>query len=317
MGETFVEPADAERRRSPTSGREPLLGIEPVDSGDLSRNVSSIERFVRSSPVGAVCAIFLLVLIVVAIAANYIAPYDPLAAHYSVIRHPPDFAHLFGTDHLGRDALSRVIYGARVTLMVAVTAAVTGDLIGFLWGITSGYHGGRFDLISQRVLDVMMAFPALILALLLLAGLGAGLETVIIAISVTRIPFATRVVRSIVLSVRELSYVEGARALGASSLRIMARHVAPQCVAALLVVLSLDLGASIFAESALSFLGVGVPPPTPTWGNMLGGILAEAFQPPWWLVLFPGLFITLTIMATNLLGDALRDFLDPRLKRQI
>ncbi len=278
---------------------------------------SALRRFVRSSPVGAFCAVFLIVVALIGALANVLAPYDPLVADYGLTRHPPYLLHLMGTDHLGRDTLSRIIYGIRVTFTVAAISALVGDTLGFVWGTVSGYDGRRFDLISQRVLDVLMSFPALIHALLLLAGLGAGLATVIVAISDTRVPFATRVVRSVVLSVRETSYVEGARALGASSLWIMARHVAPQCLAALLVVVSLDLGAAIFAESALSFLGVGIAPPTPTWGNMLGGILAEAFEPPWWLVLFPGLCITLTIMATNLLGDALRDFLDPKLKRRL
>lgn len=274
-------------------------------------------RFARSSPVGSVSAVFLLAIVLVGVLAPLIAPYDPLVADYTQIRRPPSLEHLMGTDHLGRDTLSRVIYGSRVTLMVGVISAVLGDAVGFIWGITSGYLGRRFDLISQRVLDVLLSFPGIILALLLLAGIGAGLTTVIVAIAVTRVPFATRVVRSIVLSVRELAYIEAARALGASAPRIMLRHVTPQCLAALLVVMSLDLGAAIFAEAALSFLGVGVPPPAPSWGNMLGGILAEAFQPPWWLVLFPGLFITVTIMSTNLLGDALRDYLDPRLSRVV
>lgn len=281
------------------------------------RRGGQLWRFVRSSPVGTLSAFFLLAIVLLGVLAPLIAPYDPLVADYAQIRRPPSLEHLMGTDHLGRDTLSRVIFGSRVTLMVGVISAVLGDTVGFIWGITSGYLGRRFDLFSQRVLDVLLSFPGIILALLLLAGIGAGLTTVIVAIAVTRVPFATRVVRSIVLSVRELAYIEAARALGASAPRIMLRHVTPQCLAALLVVMSLDLGAAIFAEAALSFLGVGVPPPAPSWGNMLGGILAEAFQPPWWLVLFPGLFITVTIMSTNLLGDALRDYLDPRLNRVV
>jgi peptide/nickel transport system permease protein len=150
--------------------------------------------------------------------------------------------------------------------------------------------------------------------LLLMAALGAGLSTVIIAIAVTRVPLSTRVVRSMVLSVKELAYVEAAGALGASRARVMTRHVAPQCVAPFLIITTGHLGAAIFIEAALSFVGVGVPPPTPSWGNMLGGVLAEAFKPPWWMVVFPGTAITVTILAVNLFGDALRDFLDPKLK---
>jgi ABC-type dipeptide/oligopeptide/nickel transport system permease subunit len=164
------------------------------------------------------------------------------------------------------------------------------------------------------VVEVLLSFPALILAMLLLTGLGAGIHTVIVAIALTRVPLSTRMIRSVVLSVKELAYIDAARALGAPARRIMPHHVAPQCVAPLLVIVSLNLGSAIFAETALSFLGVGVPPPAPSWGNMLGGVLAEAFRPPWWLVVFPGMAITVTIMAANLLGDSLRDFFDPRLK---
>jgi ABC-type dipeptide/oligopeptide/nickel transport system permease subunit len=263
---------------------------------------------------GAACAVFLVAVALVAIFADRLAPYDPLRADYGAIRTPPGAEHWLGTDHLGRDTLSRLIHGARITLLVALTSVFLGDSLGFLWGVSSGYLGRRFDLVSQRVVEVLLSFPALILAMLLLTGLGAGIHTVIVAIALTRVPLSTRVIRSVVLSVKELAYIDAARALGATARRIMPHHVAPQCVAPLLVIVSLNLGSAIFAETALSFLGVGVPPPAPSWGNMLGGVLAEAFRPPWWLVVFPGITITVTIMAANLLGDSLRDFLDPRLK---
>lgn len=263
---------------------------------------------------GAACAVFLVAVALVAIFADRLAPYDPLRADYGAIRKPPGPEHWLGTDHLGRDTLSRLIHGARITLLVALTSVFLGDSLGFLWGVSSGYLGRRFDLVSQRVVEVLLSFPALILAMLLLTGLGAGIHTVIVAIALTRVPLSTRVIRSVVLSVKELAYIDAARALGAPARRIMPHHVAPQCVAPLLVIVSLNLGSAIFAETALSFLGVGVPPPAPSWGNMLGGVLAEAFRPPWWLVVFPGMAITVTIMAANLLGDSLRDFLDPRLK---
>ena len=274
----------------------------------------AVARFFRSSPLGGVCALLLLLLASVAVLADRLAPYNPLTANYGVIRDPPLARHVLGTDHLGRDVLSRIIFGARVTLLVAISSVLLGDTIGFIWGVASGYLGGRADLISQRVLDVLMSLPSLILALLLMAGLGAGLTTVIVAIAVTRMPLSSRVVRSMVLSVKELAYVEAARVLGASEARVMARHVAPQCVAPFLIITTGHLGAAIFIEAALSFVGVGVPPPTPSWGNMLGGVLAEAFKPPWWMVVFPGVAITVTILAVNLFGDALRDFLDPKLK---
>jgi len=213
--------------------------------------------------------------------------------------------------------LSRIIFGARITLSVGCISVFLGDAIGFLWGVASGYLGERFDLISQRLVDILMSFPGLILALLLLVVLGAGLSTVIIAIAVTRIPSATRITRSVVLTIKESAYVEAARCIGVPTWAIMWRHVAPQCIAPILIVATLHLGAAIFSESALSFLGMGIPPPAPSWGNMLGGVLAAAFRPPWWLVVFPGVAITIAIMAANLIGDALRDFLDPKLRQRL
>lgn len=277
----------------------------------------AIRRFAISSPLGAAAAAFLVAAGLVAIFAGQLAPHDPLAANYDYLRKPPSSSFLMGTDHLGRDVLSRIITGTQITLMVAFVSVAVGDSVGFAWGILTAYLGGRFDLISQRFLDVLLSFPSVILALLLLVALGAGLQTVIIAIAVTRIPGSTRVVRSVALSVKEMYYVDAARAIGASPLRIMARHVAPQTIAPLLVVASASLGGAIFAEAALSYLGMGVPPPTPSWGNMLGGILIESFRPPWWLVVFPGAAITLTILAFNLVGDALRDHLDPKLRGRL
>jgi peptide/nickel transport system permease protein len=255
--------------------------------------------------------------LIVAIFAPWLAPYDPQVADYQAIRQAPSAAHWLGTDDLGRDILSRIIFGARITLVVSIFSVLIGDLLGFLWGLVSGYLGGRFDLFSQRVLDVLMSFPTLILALLLLVVLGAGLTTVIIAIAVTRIPGSTRVIRSVVLSIKETAYVESALAVGVRPWRLMLRHIAPQCIAPLIIVATLNLGSAIFAEAALSFLGLGIPPPAPSWGNMLGGVLAASFRPSWWLVVFPGLAITLSIMAVNLVGDALRDFLDPKLRHRL
>ena len=277
----------------------------------------AVGRFTQSSPIGAFALGIWLLMFFLAIFAAQLAPYDPLEADYGAIREAPSARHFLGTDQLGRDLLSRIIYGSRITLIVSITAVFIGDLIGFVWGIASGYTGQRFDLISQRVVDVLMSFPGLILALLLLVVLGAGLVTVIVAISVTRIPSATRITRAVVLSIKETSYVEAAKMIGASNLRIMVRHVSPQAIAPILVVATLHLGGAIFAESALSFLGMGIPPPSPSWGNMLGGVLAAAFRPPWWLVIFPGLAITFAIMAANLFGDAFRDFLDPKLRQRI
>ncbi|MBV7330678.1 ABC transporter permease [Chloroflexi bacterium TSY] len=277
----------------------------------------AITHFVRSSPIGAISVLFWLLMIVIALFAPALAPHDPLEANYGLIRTGPTAENILGTDDLGRDVLSRIIYGARITLIVAITAVFIGDLLGFLWGVISGYLGGRVDIVSQRIVEILMSFPALILALLLLVALGSGLSTVIIAIAVTRVPSATRITRAVVLSIKETSYVEAAKMVGASQWRIMRQHIAPQCIAPILVIASLHLGAAIFAESALSFLGLGIPPPSPSWGNMLGGVLAAAFRPPWWLVIFPGIAITLAILTANLVGDALRDYLDPKLRQRI
>jgi ABC-type dipeptide/oligopeptide/nickel transport system permease subunit len=279
--------------------------------------MNSAKRFARSSALGFGSAVVLVLIVLIAIFAPLLAPKDPLEANYSNLRVSPSLEYPFGTDNLGRDALSRLIIGTRVTLLVSVIAVAISKLIGFSWGVLSGYLGGKFDLISQRFLDVLISFPGVILALLLLVALGAGIQTVIIAIAATGIAGTTRIIRSVALSIREMDYVQAARATGASPLRIMIRHVAPQCVAPLLVVASASLGGAIFTEAALSFLGLGIPPPEPSWGNMLGGVLVASFKPPWWLVVFPGVAITISILAFNLFGDALRDHLDPKLRGRL
>lgn len=278
---------------------------------------AQLGRFLAMSPLGAACAGFLLLVLLVAIFADALMPFDPLENSYANISRPPYADHWLGTDQVGRDVLSRLILGTRLSLLVAVTAVVIGDGIGFLIGVGTGYLGGKLDLLSQRVIEVLMSFPGFVLALLLMVGLGAGAQTVITAIAITRIPGSSRVIRSMALSIREEAYVDAARLVGASTWRIMLRHVAPQCVAPMLVLLSLNLGAAIFTEAALSYLGAGIPLPTPSLGNMLGEQVANAFRPAWWLVLFPGLAITLIILATNLLGDGLRDLMDPRLRQRL
>ena len=227
---------------------------------------------------------------------------------------PPVEKNYFGTDQIGRDTLSRVIHGSRTSLAVAFAAVLLGTTLGSLWGLVSGYMGGRFDIISQRIMEFMQSFPDLILAMAIAMALGAGNGTVIVAIAITRVPFGGRVIRSVVLSLKEMSYVEAARSLGASNMRIMFRHILPQCIAPYLILATTHLGVAIIIEASLGFLGVGIPPPTPTWGNMLSDALNSGIVPPWWLVLFPGLAITITVLAFNLLGDGIRDILDPRLR---
>jgi peptide/nickel transport system permease protein len=271
-----------------------------------------LTRFSRRNVLSAAGGLVGLFIVFVAIAAPMLAPRDPLKADFRRMSKPPDMQSVFGTDQVGRDTLSRVIYGARTSLFVAFASVLLGTTVGSLWGLACGYLRGRFDLVSQRVMEVLQSFPDLILAMAISMAIGTGLQAVIFAIAITRIPFGGRVIRSVALSIREMSYVEAGRASGASALRIMAFHVLPQCVAPYLVLATTHLGVAIVIEAALGFLGVGVPPPTPTWGNMLADSIT-ALVPPWWLVLFPGLAITITVLAFNLLGDGIRDTLDPRL----
>lgn len=273
-----------------------------------------LRRFAEKQPVGAASGVVLAVIILLAVASPVIAPYNPIEGHFTDINDPPDSEYLLGTDRVGRDVLSRVIYGARISLLVAFVAVIVGDTLGAMWGIASGYLGGKFDIYSQRIVELLLSFPTLILAMVLLLGLGAGVFTVIVAISITRIPLSVRVIRSVSLSVKENSYIEAARAIGASDLRVMGLHIAPQCLAPWLVLVTAQLGGVIVLEASLGFLGVGVPAPTATWGNMLGGAVAATLKPEWWLVIFPGVAITITVLAFNLFGDSIRDALDPKLR---
>jgi peptide/nickel transport system permease protein len=274
--------------------------------------VRELLLFARRNPLSVAGALVGLAIVVIALTAPWIAPRDPLKANFARMNKAPDAQAYFGTDQVGRDTLARVIYGARTSLFVAFASVLLGTTTGSLWGVACGYLGGRFDLVSQRIMEVMQAFPDLILAMAISMAIGTGLPAVIIAIAVTRIPFGGRVIRSVALSVREMQYVEAGRASGASALRIMVLHVLPQCVAPYLVLATTHLGVAIVIEAALGFLGVGVPPPTPTWGNMLADAMTNLI-PSWWLVLFPGLAITITVLAFNLFGDGIRDTLDPRL----
>jgi ABC-type dipeptide/oligopeptide/nickel transport system permease subunit len=275
--------------------------------------VRTVWNFVRRNPLSAVWGVVAIIIILIAATAPFIAPRDPLKANFLRMTKPPDTQSYFGTDQIGRDTLSRVIYGARSSLIVAIAAVLLGTTTGSLWGLASGYIGGRFDLLSQRCIEFLQSFPDLILAMAISMALGTGMGTVIIAIAITRIPFGGRVIRSVVLSLKEMAYIEAARAIGASPLRIMLLHILPQCFAPYLILATTHLGVAIIIEASLGFLGVGIPPPTPTWGNMLAESLTS-LVPHWWLVFFPGLAITVTVLAFNLFGDGIRDTLDPRLR---
>jgi ABC-type dipeptide/oligopeptide/nickel transport system permease subunit len=288
--------------------------LRPREASPARRVAGGLWTFARRSPLSAFWGCVAAAIILIAIAAPLLAPYPPLKSDFLYMTKPPGAPHYLGTDQIGRDTLSRVIYGARASLTVALGAVLFGTTLGALWGIACGYFGGRFDLLSQRIIEFLQSFPDLILAMAIAMALGAGLGTVIVAIAITRIPFGGRVIRAVVLALKEMPYVEAARGLGASHLRMMAKHILPQCLAPYLILATTHLGVAIIIEASLGFLGVGIPPPTPTWGNMLADSLNGGLVPPWWLVLFPGSAITLTVLAFSLLGDGIRDITDPRLR---
>ncbi len=297
-----------------SSTHQPPQALPTLRHSRSRRMARGLRLFIRRSPLSAFWGCVAAAIILTAVSAPLLAPYEPLKSDFRAMSKPPDGRHYFGTDQIGRDVLSRVLYGSRASLTVAVGAVLFGTTLGALWGLASGYFGGRVDIVSQRIIEFLQSFPDLVLAMAIAMALGAGIGTVIVAIAITRIPFGGRVIRAVVLSLKEISYVEAARGLGASHLRIMLRHILPQCMAPYLILATTHLGVAIVIEAALGFLGVGIPPPTPTWGNMLADSLNAGLVPPWWLVLFPGLAITITVLAFNLLGDGIRDILDPRLR---
>ena len=268
--------------------------------------------FARRYPLGAVGAVIMLVFVFSAVFADVISPHDPLQTKASASLAAPDGEFILGADMMGRDMYSRIIHGARISLTVGVASILLGGSIGVLIGLMSGYLLGWFDLIMQRLIDVMQALPLLVLALVMAATLGPSLENTIIAISIPLVPNVARVVRSSTLSLREMPFVEAARAAGMSEMRVAMRHVLPNILAPLIVLFTAQLGAAILVEASLSFLGLGVPAPHPSWGRMLSESAAEYARVAPWLVVFPGLAISLAVFGTNLFGDALRDILDPR-----
>ena len=268
--------------------------------------------FARRYPLGAAGAVIIVIFVLSAIFADFIAPLDPLQTNAAASLGAPDSTYYLGADKMGRDLFSRIVYGARVSLIVAVSSTVLGGVIGVLLGLMSGYLLGWFDLITQRIIDIMQSLPLLVLALVMAASLGPSLENTIIAISIPLVPHAARVVRSSTLSLREMPFVEAARAVGMSEMRIALRHVLPNTLAPLIVLFTAQLGSAILVEASLSFLGLGVPEPYPSWGRMLSESAAEYVNSAPWLVIFPGVAISLAVFGTNLLGDALRDMLDPR-----
>jgi peptide/nickel transport system permease protein len=266
----------------------------------------------RRYPLGAVGALIVLLFVLTAVFANVIAPHDPLSTNSRASLARPGDSFWLGADFMGRDMFSRIVYGARVSLAVAAGATLLGGLLGISIGLMSGFLGGWFDLATQRVMDIMQSLPLLVMALVMAASLGPSLENTIIAIAIPLVPSVARVVRSSTLSLREQPFVEAARAVGMGEMRIAVRHVLPNTLAPLIVLATAQLGSAILTEASLSFLGLGIPEPYPSWGRMLSESAAEYVRTAPWLVIFPGVAISLTVFGTNLLGDALRDILDPR-----
>jgi len=265
-------------------------------------------------PLGAVGAAIMAVFVFAAIFADLLTRYDPVSTNAALSLAHPSAEHILGADFLGRDVYSRILYGARISLAVGLGSAGLGCALGTALGLASGYLGGWVDLIVQRIVEVMQALPVLVLALVMAAALGPALDNTILAISIPLAPYAARVIRANTLALREMPYVEAARAVGMSELRIAIRHVLPNTLAPLIVLATAQLGSAILTESSLSFLGLGIPEPHPSWGRMLSESAAEYVRTAPWLVVFPGIAISLAVFGTNLLGDALRDILDPRLR---
>ena len=286
-------------------------------SAELAPRLSFVEtvvKFTRTKPLGAAGAFIILAMLIVAALAEVLAPYDPYQADYAAQFARPSPLHWLGTDEFGRDLMSRIMYGARIALFVGFTASIIGCTIGGLLGVTSAYLGGRVDLFLERLMDILLAFPQLILALAIASILGPAVQNVVIAISIPIIPRAARVVRSTALSVKENVYVEAVGALGAPQWRIVLRHIVPNVVAPYIILLTAQLGGAILAEAALSYLGLGAAEPTPSWGLMLSGSALSYAEKAPWIPLFPGIAISLGVFGFNLFGDSLRDVLDPKLR---
>lgn len=289
-------------------------GVIPAERSDTQpRWLKAVLRFARQKPLGTAGAVVIVVMTVVAVLAAFIAPYDPVVNDYAAMLQPPSLDHWLGTDAFGRDVLSRIIYGSQTALLIGLSASFLGATLGAMIGVTSAYFGKWVDLVAQRLIDIVMSFPIIVLALAVVAVLGSGITNLVLAISIPFVPRAARVVRSSALSIREMPYVDAARALGFSHTRIILRHMLPNVMAPYLIMLTAFLGQAILLEASLSFLGLGVTEPTPAWGLMLRGAAVDFAERAPWMAIFPGLAISLGVFAFNLFGDSLRDALDPRL----
>jgi len=272
-----------------------------------------VRRFIRNKL--AVLGAFIVVVVCgMAIFAPCIAPYDPLEMNFNVILASPSSSHIFGTDMYGRDIFSRIVYGARISLKIGFIVVGIGATVGTILGGTAGYFGGLYDMIIMRIVDLLLAFPFLILAIVIAAALGPSIVNVMVALgSVSWLRYA-RIVRGEVLSIKEREYIDAGRAIGASNLRILIRHVLPNCAACVLVLATLQMASALIAAASLNFLGMGVQPPQPAWGAMLNDA-QEFLREAWWYAFFPGVAIVITVLGINFVGDGLRDALDPKMGR--
>ena len=272
------------------------------------------KELARKNPLGAFGLIVVVIMVFAAVFADIITVYDPVEISFEDMLNPPSFEFWLGCDQMGRDILTRIIYGARTALFVGIVSSVVGACIGLVLGVGSAYFGGTTDLLFQRFMDVFMSFPLVIMALAIVAIFGTGVDKVIIAITIPFIPRCARVVRSNALAIREIPYIDAARAMGFSHSRIILRHMVPNVMAPFLIMITAFVGQAILLEASLSYLGLGVQEPTPAWGLMLQGGAEEYAESAPWVPIFPGLAITLAVFGFNLFGDAVRDTLDPRLR---
>jgi peptide/nickel transport system permease protein len=294
-----------------------VLDAAPKPATDVARSESvwrKLRYHAASHPLGVAGAAIMLIFVFAAIFADFITAYGPTTTNSSISLLPPGHGHPLGADAMGRDIYSRIVYGARISLAVGLGSTFLGSIFGVSLGLASGYIGGWVDLVIQRLVDILQAVPLLVLGLVMAAALGPALDNTIVAIAIPLIPSTARVIRSNTLALREQPFVEAARAVGMSEFRIAVRHVLPNTLAPLIVIMTAQLGAAVLTEASLSFLGLGVPEPHPSWGRMLSESAAEYVRTAPWLVIFPGLAISLAVFGTNLFGDALRDILDPRLR---
>ena len=311
LGEARAKPA---RESGPAEGTraEPALGRDR--SVALARALRGVGRFARRKPLGALGALIVVAMLVMAAFAERIAPYDYDETVRGARMKPPSAAHWLGTDNLSRDMWSRVVYGARVSITVGFATIGLAIFLATVIGVSSGYFGGAYDLVIQRLVDAWLSFPYLVIILSVMAVLGPGLLNLVVALAILIAAINSRVIRGAAIAVAQSTYVEAARALGCGHARIIARHILPNVMATIIILATIGLGATILAESSLSFLGFGVPPPFPSWGAMLSGSgRTYMFRAPW-MAVWPGVAISLAVFGFNMLGDALRDVLDPRLR---